>query len=270
MKILWIFLGTFLCACSSKNDIASTNKLPTVASKLPAATSNLPIKKSFSSKAVKQPIYHESEFSFEGDDHPYSDVEIHDSLESFNRKMFQFNHVVDRLWIRPVAVVYKKYIPEFGKRRIDNFLDNLKQPLYAAQGIITLNPKVVVTATIRFILNSTLGVFGLFDFAATKNIKTPYISGAQILRNIGVKKGPYIVLPIFGPRFAREAIGMILDRGLDPMTFATSSKVTLSRALTKGTSVRAHILDITDQIEEDSIDKYAAMRYIYTHVHERR
>ncbi|WP_322497993.1 MlaA family lipoprotein [Candidatus Cyrtobacter comes] len=211
----------------------------------------------------------ESEFRFEGNDHPYSDIEIKDPLESFNRKMFKFNYVIDRLWIRPAAFAYKKYVPEFGKQRIDNFLDNLKQPLYAAQGIITLNPKVVVTATIRFILNSTLGVFGLFDFAATKKIKTPHISGTQILKNIGVKRGPYIVLPIFGPRFARETIGMVVDRGLDPLNFLVNRKATLSRASAKGLAIRSHILDITDQIEEDSIDKYAAIRYIYTHVHEK-
>ncbi len=208
------------------------------------------------------------EYGFSYDDHFGNDANIYDPLEKYNRFMFAINYQIDRFLFRPLSLIYKRFVPKWSKDRINNVLDNMRQPFYAVQGILTLNPKMFAVSTVRFVLNTTMGFFGMFDFAYKfKKIATMKTSGEQMLKSAKFRTGPYIMLPIFGPSFCRGALGIVIDRSIDPLNFMLSRSVTFSRGIVKGITIRSNLSSVTDQIEKNSIDKYAAVRYIYTQVH---
>ena len=141
----------------------------------------------------------------------YYSFEIHDPYEKFNRKMYKFNKIVDKYIIKPPAEMYGTIMPKPAKKGVNSFINNLKEPLNLLYGIIELKPDKAFNSFFRFFINSTFGILGIFDVAELAGLKKENASLGNVLKQYGVKQGPYIVLPILGPSNVRDGFGTIID-----------------------------------------------------------
>ncbi|HZX91248.1 MAG TPA: VacJ family lipoprotein [Rudaea sp.] len=143
-----------------------------------------------------------------------------DPYENFNRKMYDFNAFADRVAIRPVAVGYRKITNETTRRLISNFFANIESPITIANDLLQANPKEAFKATSRLVINTTVGILGLFDPASEMSIDASTTDLGVTLAKWGVPEGPYLVLPLFGSTTVREAIAFPVDRYLfDPLSW---------------------------------------------------
>ena len=143
-----------------------------------------------------------------------------DPYEPFNRKMFDFNQFADRVAIRPVAVGYRKITNETTRRLISNFFANIESPITIANDLLQANPKEAFKATTRLVINTTVGILGLFDPASEMSIDASTTDLGVTLAKWGVPEGPYLVLPLFGSTTVREAFAFPVDRYLfDPLSW---------------------------------------------------
>lgn len=130
-----------------------------------------------------------------------------DPWEKQNRAVFEGNQQINHNVIYPVARAYNENVPEDVRDRIDSFTTNLNEPVVFANNILQLRMEAAATTLVRFAMNSTIGVAGLFDVAASQGL--PHQSGdfGQTLYVWGVRESPYMVLPVLGPTNLRDAIG---------------------------------------------------------------
>ncbi len=134
-----------------------------------------------------------------------------DPLQNYNRKMYAFNDLADRVAIRPVAVGYRKVTNETTRRLVSNFFANVESPITIANDLLQANVKEAGKATSRFVINSTIGVLGLFDPASEMNIQASATDFGVTLAKWGVPEGPYIVIPLYGSSTVRD-LGRIPGR----------------------------------------------------------
>jgi phospholipid-binding lipoprotein MlaA len=191
-----------------------------------------------------------------------------DPLEPLNRKTFAFNQGVDRFFIKPLAKTYVKLIPGQARNGITNIIANLHEPVVLANNILQFRFKRAGTTTGRFVLNSTVGILGIMDFAGRHGLKRQTGDFGQTLWTWGVHDGPYLVIPVFGPTSPRDGIGEGVDIVADPFVYLTRhaeyrTPISLSRQIVGGIDLRARNLDILDELQRESIDFYAAMRSLY-------
>ena len=142
--------------------------------------------------------------------------EIYDPLEGFNRAIFKFNNVADRIVLEPVARGYRK-LPSPMQSGISNFLSNLRTPLVIVNQLLQGQVKNSAESTGRFVVNTTVGVFGLFDVADNVGLEEKDEDYGQTLATWGVGDGFYVVLPIFGPSNLRDTAGLVLTAVTDPV-----------------------------------------------------
>jgi phospholipid-binding lipoprotein MlaA len=137
------------------------------------------------------------------------DQDVWDPLEVPNRFVFSINRAVDIIAIRPLAVIYRDWMPEPGQKGVRNALDNIQTPVTAINEVIQGSPKRAANSMARFLVNSTIGVAGLFDVASSLGLaKTKEDAGKTIGMYAGVPPengGPYLVLPLAGPSNFRDA-----------------------------------------------------------------
>ena len=189
--------------------------------------------------------------------------EVVDPIESFNRGIFFFNDMLDTLVLRPVAVVYGFILPEVAKRAVRNFFANLSSPILLGNDLLqfTFNDAAVTTG--RFVINSTLGVAGLFEVAEDFGLEAHHADFGQTLHSYGVGQGFYVMLPLFGPATARDAVGLAVDGFLTPITYLLDFPVLLGLAVGEGISRRESLIEALDDLRETSLDYYAAVRGAY-------
>lgn len=156
---------------------------------------------------------------------PKTDVEAYaqwkhnnDPLEPMNRKIFGFNATLDKALIRPVAIAYKNHIPPPVRRSVSNVLGNAREPYVLLNDILQGKPKRAGVTLSRFLINTTIGIGGLFD-PASKWGREPHDEDlGQTLAVWGIPEGPYLVLPLFGPSNARDTAGAIGEVFADPVS----------------------------------------------------
>jgi phospholipid-binding lipoprotein MlaA len=142
-----------------------------------------------------------------------------DRWEGFNRGVYKFNDAVDRAALKPVAKGYRRITPRWMRVGIGNFLGNLEYPATAVNQFLQGKPKMGLRDTGRFLLNSTLGVAGLFDVATSVGLEANDEDLGQTLAVWGVGSGPYLTLPFFGPSTLRDAPTRIADFVFDPLSY---------------------------------------------------
>lgn len=198
-----------------------------------------------------------------------------DPLETPNRFIFSINRTIDIIAIRPVAVLYREWVPAPAQRGVHNMLENLGEPVTAVNEVVQGAPGRAGTTLARFLINSTIGLAGLFDVASAVGLsKTQEGFGNTIGYYAGVEPengGFYIVLPLAGPSNARDGVGLLLDSSIDPLgivTFSISRTVgwiyTGVRVGTTAADTRSRTLYALDDLEKNSVDYYAALRSAYT------
>jgi phospholipid-binding lipoprotein MlaA len=191
---------------------------------------------------------------------------VNDPFESVNRLSFNFSLAVDKGVLRPVAVVYRRVIPEFMRDGVRNFLNNLDSPLIFANDVLQGETDRAGTTLVRAGLNTTLGLAGLFDVAQRMGYMRHYEDFGQTLAVWGVGEGPYIFVPLFGPANPRDIFGWVVDFAFDPLTYAqwtgkyywVGGKFTVDLI-----DLRARNIETLDDLEKSSLDFYASVRSLY-------
>ncbi len=197
--------------------------------------------------------------------HEAQSREAYDPLEPLNRGIFKFNEVVDMVILKPVAKTYVFVVPEFGRDRVHHAVNNLGEPVNMVNGFIQGNPERGFTAMWRFILNSTLGVLGLFDFAGHNlDLQHQEEDFGQSMGWYGIGSGPYIVLPLMGPSSLRDSVGRVVDAVSNPFNYSDSDEFVYGRIAATVIDGRAQTLDLIDEIYDTSLDPYATIRSAYT------
>jgi phospholipid-binding lipoprotein MlaA len=195
-------------------------------------------------------------------------AETRDPIEPFNRGVFEVNKGLDTLIFKPVAWWYRLALPDPVQDSVRNFLANLRLPWSAVNTTIQGEWEQLQTTVIRFAINSTLGIAGLFDPATDWGyLQNEEDFGLTMAKRFGVGEGFYLVLPVFGPSNARDAVGLLVDSIADPVNLALNAYgvgyLTTVRGGVTGIDARARNLETIDQLEKSSVDFYATIRSIY-------
>ena len=192
--------------------------------------------------------------------------EIYDPFETINRAIFSFNNTADRIILEPVAKGYKK-LPSPLQSGISNFLSNLRTPLVVVNQILQGQGENAIQSSGRFVVNSTVGVFGLFDVAEKIGLEEKEEDFGQTLATWGVGDGFYIVLPLFGPSNIRDASGMALTMITDPINAYAVTEgegwLVPMRTAANAVDQRSKIIDEVNALRDNSVDYYAAVRSSY-------
>lgn len=200
--------------------------------------------------------------------------EFNDPLEDVNRKIFDFNQVVDRNVLVPVAKAYRDTLPDAVRDSIRDFLNNLRDPLIFANDTLQLDFRRASETAVRFVLNSTVGIGGLFDVAGKWGQLPFHEDDLGITFGVwGIPSGPYLVIPVLGPSDPRDLAGQVGESFGDPFNrLVTGNPYTLYwipfvRGGVSGIDQRSRYIDTLADIERTSLDFYATIRSLY---HQRR
>jgi len=189
---------------------------------------------------------------------------INDPYEDINRVTFEFNQGLDNVIIGPIARSYIAVVPQWGRERVNDTLNNLGEPVNFANSVLQLDIERAITSFVRFGFNSTFGIAGLFDIAGEMGLERADEDFGQTLSVWGFGEGPYVVVPFFGPSSPRDGIGMATDMLLlDPFSRALRSHEKYQKMIARGIDQRAAYNDELETLESTSIDFYAAMRELY-------
>lgn len=190
-----------------------------------------------------------------------------DPLQHFNRKMFKFNSVADKVAIRPVAKAYVKVTGPKERVLISNFFDNLRAPVTIINEALQGRPGPALQSTGRFVINSTVGFLGFFDPASDMKLPAHPTDFGVTLARWGVPEGPFLVLPLIGPTTARDVWHLPVDSYFDPLgwygrehAFRWHAQYLPSTAFL--VTLRANALSI-DPMVDSSYDPYAFVRDAY-------
>ena len=187
--------------------------------------------------------------------------EINDPLEPMNRAVFKFNQFADGVLIKPLALMYGSLVPDMARRGVRNFLDNLRTPVTLANDILQGKPGRAAITVKRFAINSTVGIGGLFDMATRFGVEQGHREDfGQTLATWGSEEGIYLILPLLGPSNPRDAIGLVADGFLDPLSYVAPGEAIFGRTLVRGIDQREQVVDTLDEIERTSLDYYATIR----------
>lgn len=186
-----------------------------------------------------------------------------DPAEPFNRAMFAFNQGVDKALLRPAAVGYEAVLPTPVRSGIANVFNNLGDLAIAANDLLQGKPADAVSDAARFMFNSTFGLLGIFDIASDMGLEKHEEDFGQTLGSWGVGPGPYLMLPLLGPRDLRDAAGLAVDMSADPVGHVAHVPTRNTMTGIRLISDRAALLPADKIIEEAALDKYAYLRDAY-------
>lgn len=186
-----------------------------------------------------------------------------DPLEGINRGIYAINKTVDALYLKPIATAATKFLPDIVLAGIDNFFDNLMQLPVIANDLFQFKFKEAGNATARFVINSTLGVGGVFDFASKAKLTKHSNDFGQTLAFYGYKESIYIVLPFVGPSTVRDGIGRGVDMGLSAWPYIHPERRAWMLYSIYVVDVRARNLKKEEVLKEAAVDEYILVRDAY-------
>ena len=183
-----------------------------------------------------------------------------DPYEKSNRKVFEFNNKIDKLFLRPVTDFYDRATPEFAQTSITNFFANLDDIRISINNLLQGNVVESMSDITRFFINSIFGLGGFFDVATEMGLEKHSEDFGQTLGKWGAKPGPYLMLPFLGPSTTRDAFTFVGDTALAPtlsLEENTARVGLISLDLINTYSAFTGIADI------ESKDQYAFLRDAY-------
>lgn len=190
-------------------------------------------------------------------------VEVSDPLETVNRGVFWFNEQADRFVIKPVAKGYDWLLPKPVKRGVSNVFDNLFTPVVAVSDLMQGNFQESAEDVGRFVVNSTVGVVGIFDVATGWGLDKRREDIGQAFGAWGIGSGPYLVLPILGPSSVRDGVGLVGNYFLSPQNYIEDDGVRWGVTVLGGIDTRYRLLDASTVLEQAALDRYAFVRSSY-------
>ncbi len=188
-----------------------------------------------------------------------------DPFESFNEKMFWFNHeVLDRYILKPVATAWNFVVPDPAQKGIHNAFDNLAVVRRVVNNALQLRFVGTAKEVARFGINSTIGILGVFDVAKDGfGIEQSDGDTGQTFGVWGAGPGPYLVLPFLPPLDIRDGIGYAFDAAMTPYVYFIPWYADVAGTTTNTVNERSLNLDRYEQVEESTIDLYSAVRNAY-------
>lgn len=183
----------------------------------------------------------------------------YDPWEGFNRRVHAFNDVVDRAVARPLATAYTKVVPRFARTGVTNFFSNLRAPVTITNQLLQGRPGDAWDSLGRFLINSTVGIGGLFDPASAGGVPRRSEDFGQTLGAWGWRNSRYVELPFFGPRTVRDVFGLAGDIPLSPIRTIEEDKVRIPLQGLQLVDMRAQLMAL-DDIRDSAVDEYALTR----------
>ncbi len=202
-----------------------------------------------------------------------SQISIYDPFEKFNRKIFTFNEYADRYVTENIALFYRNALPKDARNIVRNFLTNITLPISLVNSLLQGKFDNSMATFSTFLINSSIGIAGIFDVAGEKSIRYQHEDFGQTLGFYGVGSGAYIMLPILGPSSTRDFCGMTFDKSINPLEFnflaiggednLFNPYLRMTLAALGGVDKRESLLDIISDIRKESFDPYATIRSAY-------
>ncbi|HSW52169.1 MAG TPA: VacJ family lipoprotein [Sulfuricaulis sp.] len=187
-----------------------------------------------------------------------------DPLEGFNRAMYTFNDKFDRYLLKPVAKGYRAITPKPVSRSISNFFSNLRDPGIMLNNLLQGKPKQAASDLGRFLVNTTLGIAGLFDVASKMGMEKHNEDFGQTLGKWGVGEGPYLVLPFLGPSTLRDGAALPVDWQTYPPNHMEEQSTRNKMLVVEVVDKRAQYLEAGDILEQAAgQDPYIFVREAY-------
>lgn len=134
-----------------------------------------------------------------------------DPWESMNRRVFAFNETLDKYLLKPVAKGYIFVMPDVAQRGVTNFISNMYEINSVFNSLLQGRPGSALHSGGRFVVNTTLGIVGLFDVATRMGIEQQVADFGQTLATWGVPSGPFVMMPLIGPKTLRSSAGYFFD-----------------------------------------------------------
>jgi len=188
-----------------------------------------------------------------------------DPYESLNRKVYSFNEGVDKAVLKPVAKGYVAVVPRLARRGVTNFFNNLGMVVTTFNDALQAKGTKVPVDFARFTTNVVFGLGGLIDVASELRIENRNEDFGQTLGYWGLRSGPYLVLPFFGPSTVRDGSGLAVDFLVSPFVYVEQDEIALSWSLfaLDVIDTRANLLGAESFLEEAALDRYSFLRDTY-------
>ncbi|MEI6485261.1 MAG: VacJ family lipoprotein [Sphingomonadales bacterium] len=193
-----------------------------------------------------------------------------DPWEASNRRVYNFNKGLDRWVVRPIAVSYRAVVPKPARTAVTNAYGNYGEPANFANAVLQGKLAQAFRTLDRFLLNTTLGVGGIADVATDLGRPREPADFGLTLAHWGVKSGPYVVLPLFGPSTLRDGIAFPVDFFVDPADFTRNAflhpgwDVRIGMTAGRVINFRNQLIETgADQLLAESLDDYALTRSAY-------
>ncbi len=190
---------------------------------------------------------------------------VSDPFEAQNRRTHALNLALDRNLLRPIANSADDALPDPVVQGVSNFADNLELPGRVVNNVLQLRLGKAVENTLRFAINSTIGIGGLFDPATAAGVYGKPTDFGETLHVWGMPEGNYVELPLLGPSTDRDALGQVVDFALDPLKLVlpSDSNIPLIAKIAGRIADRGRYSETVDSILYDSADSYAQARLLY-------
>ncbi len=204
----------------------------------------------------------------QGGSQPANVDEVNDPIEPLNRYIFEVNFFLDEMLIKPTTWWYRAAVPDPAQRGVSNALSNLRMPWTVINDVLQGEFDRAWAATVRFLINSTIGIAGLFDVATDMGYPKHEEDAGQTLGVWGIGEGFYLVLPVLGPSSARDAVGTAADWFLDPVSLIAGNQnwgdgFNAGRGGTTAVDYRNQTIEALDELRKNSVDYYATIRSVY-------
>lgn len=189
-----------------------------------------------------------------------------DPQEQVNRERHEFNKRLDTAVIRPVSQGYGRALPQPVRTGVSNFANNLDLPGDVLNGVFQGRPVAALENTGRFLVNSTIGILGIFDPASSMGLRGKPTDFGETLYTWGVGEGQYVEHPFFGPSTERDTYGAIVDFATNPVRAFIGSPESYAGTVAEGGSKlgdRYEYSDTIDGVLYESADSYAQARLLY-------
>ncbi len=187
-------------------------------------------------------------------------VGVPDPMEETNRTIFGANRQADRFFFDPITRGYRLVVPEPARKGIRNVFSNLNSPTTFANDMLQLEWEDAGVTLARMVVNTTIGLAGLFDVADSIGLEKHNSDFGQTLALAGVPSGPFMMVPFFGPTTVRDGFGTAVDIGMSPTTHILGPVVLVYYGSGMGLALRDEHFDKMKALEASSLDHYSTLR----------
>lgn len=184
-----------------------------------------------------------------------------DPLESVNRVVYSFNDKLDKYALRPTAKGYVAVVPSPVRQGVNNFFANLFYPKVIISNFLQGKPRNGFSDTGRFLVNTTIGLLGIFDVATPMGMPRHREDFGQTFGVWGIGPGWYLVLPFYGPSTNRDLVGRVFDAQFSLLSYADRD-VQIAGTIVYAVDLRSQFLGV-DNLIEDALDPYLFIRGAY-------